>query len=228
MDEDRRVHSDESGDAEVLPVSTLLQDNFTDTNGTLLTSHTMDVGAGWTQDTTATGAFTIQSNQAFPDVGSAQGVVYAEAGATDYTATMDLIIGPGFTNDFRVNSGFVFRYVDADHYWLVRIEGSINSGQTLDLYENNSGFTLKAQQGITVNPWSDHTYTLTLIVSGTSATFTMGGVDDVTYGSMGTSLSATKVGLWGRDFDAVAKLSFDTFLVTAGAAPKRFVLIPGI
>lgn len=209
-------------------MSTLLSDTFTDTNGTLLTAHTMDVGGGWTQDGTATGAMTIQSNQCFPEATGVQGVVHADAGATDYTATMDLIIASGFTADFQVNQGFVFRYVDADHYWLARVTGSINSAQTLDIYENNSGFTLQAQQGFTVNPWAGHTYGLTLVVSGTTATLTMAGVDDVTYGSMGTSLSATRVGLWSRDFDAAGELSLDTFLVTAGAAPKRFVLIPGI
>ena len=40
----------------------LLLDTFTDTNGTALTSHTMDIGPGWARY--SSGTWTIQSNQA--------------------------------------------------------------------------------------------------------------------------------------------------------------------
>jgi hypothetical protein len=41
----------------------IVQDTFTDTNGTLLPAHTMNIGAGWTD---VTGTFLIESNTAQP------------------------------------------------------------------------------------------------------------------------------------------------------------------
>jgi hypothetical protein len=68
--------------------TTLLHDTFTDTNGTSLTSHTMDTGSGWTNFGTST--LDIQTNKAHGTAGNGQDMTYANAGQSNITISCDL------------------------------------------------------------------------------------------------------------------------------------------
>lgn len=109
------------------PPEFYLRDTFTDTNGTSLAAHTMDVGAGWTVHA---GTWDVQSGAA-RDSSALNGLVSAEAGAADGTASLTL------AEAAAANGGIVFRLQDANNYWLWTAAGT--------LYEVNAGaFTVRA------------------------------------------------------------------------------------
>src|SRR6266480_5831394 len=97
-------------------MSTLLQDTFTDADGTNLTAHTMTVGSGWTQHN---GAWTVQSNRARPPAATFYSYDSADAGQADVTATLNLVIPGG---NPLVLTGFMIRGGDQDNGWLCIVE----------------------------------------------------------------------------------------------------------
>lgn len=198
-------------------MSTLLQDTFTDTNGVNATAHTMDTGPGWVQDATFTGAFLVESNKLqLPTTG--RGVVVSDAGATDYTATVDLVIG-ATSGDFPAEWVFVFRYADADNCWRAQVTGPA-TGATVAIVEVAGGAATTRDGPYTYPVNYNATNTLELDVSGTTATLKLNGSTVASYASMGTGLTRTKVGLWGLDTNGVggAVFCYDNFLVAAGGS----------
>lgn len=59
------------------PITIFVNDTFTDTNDTLLSDHTGETGATWTQHSGATGAIIIRSNRAHKDNTSNSSLYYA-------------------------------------------------------------------------------------------------------------------------------------------------------
>jgi fibronectin type 3 domain-containing protein len=173
----------------------LLKDTFTDSNGTALASHTMDVGSGWT---IGSGAVAVQSNKA---VFSATGQAVADAGRADCTLSVKFRCTD--TNQYGV---IPFRYVDESNFWFLYID----AGNRIRIFEKASGSnTTRATTTISYTANNDYTVTVTLL--GASIVATFDGGNGGSYGSAATGLSATKHGI-GSDFNAGA--TFDDFQVT--------------
>ena len=127
------------GGAAGVPSGTvLLQDSFTDGDGTSLDAHTMDVGAGWTE---RVGVWEILTNKAV--VTSNAGDYYhatAGAGQADYEVECDFTLpltGP-------IDCAVVVRWATTTSY-LAAILTSVNllASSSLELYLRNPGFTLQ-------------------------------------------------------------------------------------
>src|SRR5882762_541340 len=91
--------------------TTALQDTFTDSDGTAVTAHTMNVGSGWTADN---GAFSIFSNKAMPQSGVSNVTNSADAGQSDAVMTCNWDV-PSLTS---FAGGNVARLTDANNCWL--------------------------------------------------------------------------------------------------------------
>lgn len=79
-------------------MTAFLTDSFTDTNGTVITSHTGELGATWTALTGSGVVPTIQSNAVTAGTGaSANALYYASAvpASADYTVTADVLYNGG-------------------------------------------------------------------------------------------------------------------------------------
>lgn len=94
---------------EKYPEGIAVLDHFTDTNGTLLTAHTMDVGpaSGWFQ---YSGNMQIQSNQA-----CYAGFYACECNASDGEVKATCL---GYANGNSGGAGLVFRLSNAANYWV--------------------------------------------------------------------------------------------------------------
>jgi hypothetical protein len=176
----------------------LLKDTFTDTDGTLLTAHTMDVGPGWTQPSGS--AWEIRSNQANHLSSDQQVRVYSDAGKANVTYTLDVVLS-------SFEFGVVFRFIDSANYWYVYYACNYGGSQ---LWKRVSGVKTSVATG--TNTWTPGaTYTITVTLAGDSISVAI---------TNGTTLTATdaahntgtKYGFftqyWGSPW-------FDNFLVVA-------------
>jgi hypothetical protein len=118
--------------AVVAPGTVLLQDDFNDTDGTDIASHTMDVGPGW-QETVGNGE--IQSNRLEQIGATDPTLITADAGSrnVEVTATVNRD-GDG------AGIGLVLRVLDDENYWLLDYSPTV-----LQLFEVVAGvFTSRA------------------------------------------------------------------------------------
>lgn len=112
-------------------VITYLSDTFTDANGTLLSAHTMDVGAGWTADshlTIITGGLLHWTSAG----GTSSYYTVAESGHADVDISIDfsqLAIG-----DYI--QGLVFRYINDSSRWRLMMERDGGGTPYIVLLEN--------------------------------------------------------------------------------------------
>lgn len=147
-----------------------VNDTFTDTNGTTISSHTGETGATWTALTGSGHTPTIQSNALDPGTGaSANGLWYASGtpAAADYTVTAevtynggtDAIAGPGARMSTSAQTG----------YWGFLFNGSSGSFDKFATYKYVAGtLTRIAGTGSTPSISSGIVYTCTLDVSGST------------------------------------------------------------
>lgn len=177
-------------------ITTLLQDNFTDTNGTGLDAHTMDTGPGWTEHQ---GTWTTESNQASYSAGSAD-MASAAAGATQGTITADV------TTDASGGApGIAWRVTDNDNGWIFIVN---DAADEIRIFEVNAGFTQRASAAFTVA--GNTTFALRCVISGD--TFTC-DVDNDTASINHTSSVFNTIerhGLFAND----ATETYDNFLMT--------------
>lgn len=96
-------------------MSTLLQDAYTDADGTLLDLHAMLVGPGWVN---YNGVWEIQSNAAKCPPNITNAVSASDAGVADGTQTGDVITPLSVSYAL----GLAFRVQDKDNCWFVVIE----------------------------------------------------------------------------------------------------------
>src|SRR5258708_1704824 len=101
-----------------------LYDTFTDADNTALTAHTMDVGPGWS---VVQGTLKILSNAATPNSNNDGDGVIADAGASDFTITADLV-GQGGSGATDSQPQIFLRYTDATHNWAVVLSTAFASG----------------------------------------------------------------------------------------------------
>lgn len=108
----------------------LAMDTFTDTNGTSLDAHTMDLGTGWTEQT---GNWDIQSNQANRVTGSTVSVATTETGQAD--VVLECVIDVGSASE---TSKVVSRFVDNNNHWYTQYNPAAGGGQ-FQLFEFAAG-----------------------------------------------------------------------------------------
>jgi hypothetical protein len=179
---------------------TLLYDTFTGTNNTLLTTHTMDVGPGWTA---VVNNWKISTNQAVPNSSGNECLDVADSGQSNVTAAVD----SDFTNvGSNTDACLIIRYQDSSNYWLLQL---IAASNVLKLYEKGSGsFVLRGSTSYTVS--INTTYTLEIVASGNNFTCYVNGVSELTYTGSDFN-TATKCGI--RSFYSI-NMNLDNFKVT--------------
>jgi hypothetical protein len=176
-------------------VTTLLLDHFTDTNGTNLTAHTMDIGPGWT---VPSGTFSINSNQAKMTVAG-----YAESQANQSDVTISAGVTPQATNF----AGLLARYSATTDYWRVTIAaGTTNNWKITEVSGGTT--TDRATGSVTIN--SGTQYAVQAVLSGTNITATVNGGNSLSYGSASSNQTKTLHGLRGTSLNAL----WDDFQVT--------------
>ena len=176
-------------------------DQFSGTNGTLLSAHTIapvnTPAVAWSE---VTHAFTLQSNQARPNLVSSEDEVEALSalGITDAVILCDVMIAPDQT-DLIGSTGFSlhFRRQDGSNY--LQIQGDPRSagagGAVAKIWQNVAGvFTALASASFTWTAGS--TYTLKAVFKGNSLSYY---INDVLIASVSTSQFATQQGAGLRD-----------------------------
>jgi len=171
----------------------LVQDTFTDTNGTLLTAHTPDVdtvGGGWVSWGNG-GSIDIQSNKASTIGGGSNpnfGSHYIDAGAADVDITSTYAVDA--SNDL----GILVRYQDANNFWLLNLSGFSDA---LQISERNSGSWYgRASKSVTVT--AGQAYLMRGKASGNVYELWRDGTDYQTYTDAGNfNIDKTKHGIWG-------------------------------
>ena len=179
-------------------------DSFTDTNGTALTSHAMDLGPGWTKAGTGSGA--VNNNR-----GRLTGV---SGSATSFTGdfkqanvTLQAVIN--FVNSD--DAGLIARYQDASNNWLFDFH---QVAQQAQLYETNGGSAvLRAAANYTIALATD--YTIKAVCQGQTLQFWVNGVVVLSYSSPSFA-SVTKHGIFiGGAAGGSPNVDFDNFQVIA-------------
>lgn len=182
----------------------LLYDTFTDTNGTGLASHTMDIGSGWTVDA---GTITINSNKA--RTGSAPGTATADAGASDIIGSVVI----NATSDLG-GAGFAIRHSNTSNYWIPWVD---YNGSTIDLYEVNGGSaSIRATRSF--NPAASTDYTIRVQCYGQIIVATIDGANYLVYPVAALNETNTRFGI--RGFRTTAENhDFDEFTVDSSPTP---------
>jgi hypothetical protein len=179
----------------VNPITTFLSDTFTGTNGTALSSHTMDVGPGWA-GTGGLGTWTIQGNKAQNSL-AASGTFYtcsanAGAGATAPgvyvqcdcvfptvgagTYTVGLL---GWNDSSANNAGFGYELRLRTTNGLPTVTGN------LILFQISTATQLATVTGLSLAAGT--TYTLKMLWDGTNMKCYINGVLQITHAaSLGT------------------------------------------
>ena len=140
------------------PPLTLLKDQFTDTNGVALQSHTMTIGPGWT---IGSGTWDISGNTGEKKTtNSTYEVIYADSGQSDVTASLDVQ-----TNGFG-NLGVVVRLQDANNYWVAEHNTAV-----LHLVQVVAGVR-NVRASASMSPGAN--YSISVVCSGTSITASIG------------------------------------------------------
>lgn len=146
----------------------IFNDTFTDTSGTVLSSHTPDLGTGWTrQSGTATLAI---SNANRCRVGTVSGGF----DGTLYTA------GATYPNDYEIRA--IVRFLSAESNFI-RLVGRWTAGNGFALEWFQSGGTLRiiglGTTSTTVVPSLNTDYDLRLRMVGTAISVTLDGVSQL-------------------------------------------------
>ena len=185
----------------------VVQDTFTDTNGTSLDAHTPDVvvSGGWTEQA---GNWQITSNKA---VISSSTIARAtiESGEADCVIAVTVTSNTG-TDDPSRDSAIIGRYSDLNNLWLVGVN---SQGDIFRLVERNaSTFTTRASASVTINTAT--AYALEATFNGANIDATLDGGNDISYGSATLNQTATIHGIAVRTVNDTV----DDFSVDDGAA----------
>ncbi len=188
-------------------MSTLILDNFTGTNGTDLTAHTISPtntpSTSWTNGLGGAAAYTIQSNRAVAF--GLQGMIdLVNAGAADVTisATVRCV-------NAAAEAGLTFRWQDSSNYWFVT--GYAGDGKSY-LYKVSGGsVTNPTSGGSGVTSGVD--FVLQVVLSGSSITVNINGVQAYTASTGGFLDTATMHGL---DNNSAHANQFDDFQIDGG------------
>lgn len=166
----------------------LLRDTFTDTAGTALTAHTMNVGDGWTGVGGQVAEVATGNRVRVTTGGAAYEAVLADAGAAD--ATLLFEVDNRGTGNWQAVCGRV-NPADASG-WFLFVKGT---GDAVELYESTgAAYTSRGSAALpTYGPCP-----LTLEFSGTTITVKSGDETLLTYGSASRNQGQTHFGLNGN------------------------------
>ena len=166
-----------------------VDDAFTDADSTNLSAHTIyPTNTPVTAWTVAVGSAQIQGNRVQGMTNAADNVVVCDSGVAD--TTIKAVVNEGATAS---DIGIVFRYLDADNYWLLFL-GHQTGPNVFRIYERTGGvFTQRATAAQTVTTNTD--YNLQVVLSGNSMTGTINGGNSINYSSS-VGASRTKHGLY--------------------------------
>lgn len=185
----------------------LLHDTFTDTNGTPVTSHTMDVGGGWAAIEGTIHPPVVQSNKLQSVVYEAEAYAYiADAGAPDAEATCDFVIG---ALDGGHYCELLFRVFDANNYWTMRVSGL--GSNNFQIVRKQSGVD-NIEQQMTVALTAGVTYPFLVTCEGDDISCTLDG--NVLNETNSFNSTTTKFGLRFYTYNAPFNTA-DNFMVTA-------------
>lgn len=174
----------------VVAPTTLMKDTFTPA-GDYLPNHFPDTTGNMKPVILGGGAwFTVASNLAkeTSDQDSDLQVLVWDVAQKDVTITSS-INGPGF----GYYGGIAFRVTDVSNCWIAVLTGSGGVSNILIIEVVSGTKTTRATTAFSGS--INTTYSLKLVVSGTTVTFTVNGNTTATYATMATSLAATKHGL---------------------------------
>jgi hypothetical protein len=152
----------------------LLQDDFSDANGTAINGKALDVGGTWSNGEGASAAATTEGGYVVP---STNGLTSFKADAGVSDVTMRIVWDfqsagwPGFSGfTFRMNSGGLTYYLLA-----------MSNATTIELYEFPSATFLASwtPSSLPQTPW-----TLEAVISGASITIDADGQSLAPYGSL--------------------------------------------
>lgn len=188
-------------------------DNFTDTNGTALTSHTMNVGTGWVL---GRGTFDIQSNRANNSAGAGDGhcVAYTETSNADVIITATLVTGPS-DRSIRV----VGNYVDADNYFL-----GYASAASIIISEKVSGSFNTRVSGTIPSLNTSTSYPVILQCQGDDVWWTCNGTQIHYNVASRTGKTSTKHGIGGFFSTGETTDLFQVSSVTSFVPPPYYFL----
>jgi len=177
-----------------------LFDSFTDTNGTALNAHTMDIGSGWTYEG-AGAAFTINASGRAYCSGGSFSIAYANAGVSDCTLTCTY--NPGATAS---DWGVIFRVSNIGALWMAALSPSLGR---FEVWNRFSSWTLMGSSLVSIPGSTD--YTIRVVLSGTSIVATLNGANTVSV----TSSSLQSQTLHGLASENLSDITFDNFRVTS-------------
>lgn len=161
-----------------------LLDAFTDTNGTLMTAHTMTIGAGWAA---TNGVWEIQSNKASAKtLTSSYALALADAGVADVTVT-------ALVQRQTVNYVCVaFRGADSSNFWIA----GFNNATILLVRRVANSPTVVTSAAFTSSTGVD--VALQVVASGTTITVYADGVQKLTTGTATQLQTNTKCGIYAE------------------------------
>ena len=202
-----------AGKVGAVPSAYLIDDAFADTNGVSLDAHTISPtntpGTSWTE---RVGNWDIQSNRASAE-GAATTREYSTVASGVSDCTLDVIVGFGSAAGATQEAGFISRFSDATHYWLLRL--NIDSSPAVNIYENDGGFALRASTAATLAHSTD--YDFQAIHAAQSITCTVDGGSQAQYNSASFNETATVHGIDSYATDVQTTVNrFDDFRITAG------------
>jgi hypothetical protein len=184
----------------------LLADNFQDTAGTALGSHTMDLGPGWT---VSSGDLLLDGNgNAYDDLSNQTNIGQSDSGKANATVTANVTIHSGGTG----SHGLVFRFSDTNNYWRITVTpGTTNN---FKIQERSGGsLNTRATGSVTINTGTAYTLQVQANGTGTNAiSATVNGGSLLQFSNPGSGGSNTKHGIVAI---TDASTLFSQFLVTA-------------
>lgn len=181
-----------------------LKDTFTDTDGTLLTAHTMDFGPGWTKIAGSTSEPTIQSNKAQSTLDAVNFYSYvSDSGHADCTIKLNFVLG---ASDGNHAVGLYFRYLDSSNYWLLFVNGAASN---VFLFRHQAGVDNTEASGA-VALTSGVQYELSVTLSGNSISCLVNGVPFNATNSFNNT--QTKHGMLFVQFVGANPVTIDDFL----------------
>lgn len=176
-------------------------DRMTDTTGTRLAAHTMDIGSGWNE---VAGEWEIVSNKLHLLTNVFENLATTEAGVADVTVTT--IIAP--PTGLNMDMGLVANLVDYNNYWMIQIY----SGGTSFWEKNGGSWTQQLPgQGTSFFSSSDPTEVSLVTRDNTIDLYIAGSLVATYTGTPRTTKTGTKFGVLVRDTDQGT--TFDNFQI---------------
>lgn len=196
-------------------MTTALFDTFTDTPGTNLTAHTMNVGPGWT---VYQGTFIIGTNSVATATNNDDDRFVSNAGQSDVTLASDCVCS--YTNSGNVSTADIFfRVVDANNGWLLQNFAPSNQ---FFLYELDSSSYYLRTSASTSTQTSGTAATVGLILNGTSIAASLNGTAALSYSSSSFQTATNFGGRVSKNGSPLGFATWDNYLVTYTGGTSGF------